>query len=205
MKEQIKGLRVKVDGVAQLCKELKPFEHKNIPIEQAFSGTGELIRAVYLKTNSKEIEKAVDSLYLGKAWLGKLMGELGNENPYGSGYKTKEDIVPTQDVAFLNVQTEKRETMLFDKEGNSFHYESKSHIEKVDYLRTEIEKLVTEVKQIPIGETTRIVDINGVLPESQKFSAFSREFAIARTNCYTHLCEARFWLGFELERVRNEQ
>ena len=77
MKEQIKGLRVKVDGVAQLCKELKPFEHKNIPIEQAFSGTGELIRAVYLKTNSKEIEKAVDSLYLGKAWLGKLLGELG--------------------------------------------------------------------------------------------------------------------------------
>jgi hypothetical protein len=33
----------------------------------------------------------------------------------------------------------------------------------------------------------------------------SREFAIARTNCYTHLCEARFWLGFECERIKNEK
>ena len=40
--------------------------------------------------------------------------------------------------------------------------------------------------------------------EQQKFSAFSREFAIARTNCYTHLCEARFWLGFELQRIKEE-
>ena len=196
MKEQIKELRVKVDGLAQLCKELKPFEHKNIPIEQAFSGTGELIRAVYLKTNSKEIEKAVDSLYLAKAWLGKVLGELGNENPYGSGYKTKEDIVPTQDV-FVNYNDYLNETTGF--------WTNKNHIEKVDWLRTQIENLIVEVKEIPVGETIRIIDVNGVLPESQKFSAFSREFAIARTNCYTHLCEARFWLGFEMSRIKDEK
>ena len=187
MKEQLKGLRVKVDGVAQLCKELKPFEHKNIPIEQAFSGTGELIRAVYLKTNSKEIEKAVDSLYLGKAWLGKLMGELGNENPYGSGYKTKEDIVPTQDVA----KKEDNGDCIYPFLITVKEYENKNHIEKVDYLRTEIEKLVVEIKEIPN-------EFNLKFP-------FSKEFAIARTNCYTHLCEARFNLGFELERLKNEK
>ena len=187
MKEQIKELRIKTDGFAQLCKELKPIlvQEQNKPD--------------YHK-NSKEIEKAVDSLYLGKAWLGKLMGELGNENPYGSGYKTKEDIVPTQDVA----KKEDNGDCIYPFLITVKEYENKNHIEKVDWLRTEIESLVKEVIAIPVGETVRIIDIDGVLPEQQKFSAFSREFAIARTNCYTHLSEARFWLGFEMERIKNE-
>lgn len=176
MKEQIKKLRVKVDGLAQLTKELKPIIKypKNMV---SHAPVGEVLPVI--TSNSKEIEKAVDSLYLGKAWLGKLLGELGNENPYGSGYKTKEDIVPTQDVAFPRADILTNGFEVFD-------YENKNHIEKVDFLRSTIEEIVKEVKEIPTKD-------------------LSREFAIARTNCYTHLCEARFYLGFELERVRNEQ
>lgn len=170
MKEQIKELRVKIDGLAQLTKDLKPVKHI---YKKAIINSEEFENDI-IHVNSKEIEKAVDSLYLAKAWLGKLLGELKEENPYGSGYKTKEDIVPTQDVSdnlHLKYFPEDREL---------------NHIEKVDLLRGEIEKLTNDIKEIPTVDK-------------------SREFAIARTNSYTHLCEARFWLGFEMERIKREE
>lgn len=166
MKEEIKNLRIKCDGLAQLTKELKPIKTFDKTIQGKclqFPDKTETINC-YNYNNSKEIEKTVDSLYLGKAWLGKLLGELGNENPYGSGYKTKEDIIPTQDTATLEISLD----LL-------------THIEKVDWLRTEIEKVAKEL------------------------STFNNEkltFKIYKEHSFKHLCEARFWLGFELERVR---
>lgn len=192
MKEQIKELRVKCDGLAQLTKELKP-------IQDWKDGANGLFESF---DNSKEIEKTVDSLYLGKAWLGKVMGELGDENPYGSGYKTKEDIVPTQDVS--SVKEMLKEGIAFIQEKHEpINWETANHIEKVDCLRTEIESLVKEVIAIPTGINYVESGLNGEgIPKTKPFS---REFAIARTNCYTHLCEARFWLGFEMERIKNEK
>lgn len=183
MKEQIKELRVKIDGLSQLVMELIPDNNGGVS---------------YFNHETRE---AYDSLILAKAWLGKILSELGAENPYGSGYKTVTDIKPTADT-----HKQINETHVFGKEQGiiSEDYLNFNHIEKVDWLRTEIEELVVEVKNIPVGEIIRIVDINVGLTEQQKFSAFSREFAIARTNCYTHLCEARFWLGFELQRIKEE-
>ena len=178
MKEQIKELRVKCDGLAQLTKNLLP--HRMLMsngIETIDAGDKDAY-------NSKEIEKAVDSLYLGKAWLGKLLGELGTANPYGSGYTKKEDIIPTQDVANTSAST-MASVKLEDGRKIAAHFYELNHIEKVDWLRSSIEETVKEVKDIPTKD-------------------LSREFAIARTNCYTHLCEARFNLGFELERIKNE-
>jgi hypothetical protein len=190
MIQQIKELRVKIDGLAQLTKGLKPIEIEKTSFENntglvktknniKYVDKGLII--ILEKNNSKEIEKAVDSLYLAKAWLGKVLGELGNENPYGSGYKTKEDIEPTadvnQDIHGYNLDV--------------IHFEDKNHIEKVDWLRQEIEKVVNEIKHL---------DSNISNHHTQRPS---REFAIARTNAYNHACEARFWLGFELQRIKN--
>jgi len=165
METQIKKLRVQIDGLAQLTEKLhKPTDpNKN---------------ANWVMYTTKEVEKTVDNLYLAKAWLGKVLGELGNQNPYGSGYKTKEDIVPTQDVnkGFLHEPLEDEKP-----------WQCKSHIEKVDWLRTEIEKLVKEIQAI------------GNPPNAPMLN---REMSIARTNCFNHLCEAKFWLGFELQRIR---
>jgi hypothetical protein len=169
MKEQIKELRVKVDGLAQLTKELKP-------IKDWKDGANGLFESF---DNSIEIGKAVDSLYLGKAWLGKVMGELGNENPYGSGYKTKEDIVPTQDVCFPRAEILTNGFEVAD-------YENKNHIEKVDWLRTEIDQIVKHIK------VTNWNVENGSMNELH--------FDLV----YKYLSEARFWLGFELSRVREE-
>lgn len=70
MTQKIKEFRINIDGITQLVIDLTP---------------------------SAETTKAINSLKLAKAWLGKVLEELGNENPYKSGYKTKDDIEPTAD------------------------------------------------------------------------------------------------------------
>ena len=164
MIEQIKRLRVEIDGLAQLCEALSPYKDLEC---------GRILPSY----NSTEILEAVKSLKLSKAWLGKVLEQLGNENPYGSGYKTVEDIVPTADVA----------SRIEDYPVAPDHWPEgevyKSHIEKVDWLRTEIRRL--------IDNTT---DYSKEVPEIELEQGF----------VYKYLCEARFWLGFELGRVRDE-
>jgi len=169
MKNEIKELRVKIDGLAKLTKSLR--EDKN---DSKFP------------FNSPECSKAYDSLLFAKAWLGKILGELGNENPYKSGYKTVEDIEPTADVCIFN------NTASLTKGGETERYEffkewenNKSHIEKVDWLREEIQSIIDGVIMMGINKP-------------------SREFSIARTNTYNYLCEARFNLGFELQRIKEQ-
>lgn len=191
MIDQIKTLRVKIDGLAQLTKELKP-----IPRYPEIHVVGE---EPWYYIPSNEINKTYDSLILAKAWLGKVLGELGTESPYKSGYKTVSDIEPTADIAeliendFIQYPTEqnKKGSVFIDKpridlEFTSEEWQTKSHIEKVDWLRTEIESIINEIKKL------------------DKSCAPSREFAIARTNTFTHLSEARFWLGFELQRIKKQ-
>lgn len=169
MVEEIKELRIKIDGLAQLCKELKPLYKNTEPVVYGGRNSGKYI-------NSKEIEKAVDSLYLAKAWLGKVLAELGTTNPYGSGYKTKKDIIPTQEVA---------KNLTVNVDGG---WQEMNHIERVDYLRTKIQDLVEDVSKWYTHTQSP-----------------NREFSIARTNCYNYLCEARFWLGFEMQRIKEEK
>lgn len=177
MKESIKNLRIQIDGLAQLTKELKPIktiEKPKEPVNNRFTSN-----EIYIEVNSKEIEKAVDSLYLAKAWLGKVLGELGTENPYGSGYKTVEDIVPTQDVALHG--------------GGVIYSVGFNYIEKVDWLRTEIEKII---KNLP-----KYRDFDNSIKDENKTISLPAIYQ----SILQHLCEARFWLGWELNRLRDEK
>jgi hypothetical protein len=157
MKEQIKELRVKIDGLAQLTSVLQcnkePFD---------------------ITWQSQQVLKAIDSLYLAKAWLGKVLGELGEENPYPKDgtRKTVDDIEPTADKA-----TERNVT----EDGRV--YEQRTHIEKVNWLRQEIKNTVK------------------ALPDCQEYVD---KIIAEMTFAYKHLTEARFWLGFELERIKSE-
>lgn len=183
LKAQIKLLRVNIDGLAQLAKELKPIE---VNMDDYIMSYSDLIEYPNLKQNlkltSKQIEKAVDSLYLAKAWLGKLLGEFGEENPYKSGYKTKEDIEPTADVAKVEPSAD---NFTFTK--GATNWELWNHIEKVDWLRQEIGKVIEEIKKLTLpGNPPRGVQLQV-------------------ENVFTYLCEARFWLGFELERIKGEK
>jgi hypothetical protein len=171
MIEEIKTLRVKIDGLAQLVKELKPIAVSN-SLEQAFTDFlvfGENEYAVKFH-NSKEINKAYDSLILAKAWLGKVLQELGESTPYANdgNRKAVEDIEPTADhVKVL--------------EANYKPWEEKAHIEKVDWLREEIKDTMSR---------------------TPNFSKEYPEIELEQRFVYKYLCEARFWLGFELQRIR---
>jgi hypothetical protein len=193
MEETIKELRVQIDELAQLTKNLKEevivLDLSTIPKDQTVEDYIEDYKNGLIIKNStntfnkrsKEIEKTVDNLYLAKAWLGKVLGELGTSNPYGSGYKTKEDIVPTQDVSNLNGGATKHNFNMF-----------KSHIEKVDWLRQEIQKLDKS--------TDPYINQDNLIEKGFSVKAMAYLF-----NCNKHLSEAKFWLGFELERIKNEK
>jgi hypothetical protein len=181
MIEQIKTLRIEIDGLAQLCEGLKPYKDLDC---------GRILPS----HNSVEILEAVKSLKLSKAWLGKVLESLGSENPYGSGYKTVEDIVPEADKAPLicgatHPQLTKQPVMYNCVDGFELgvtvpaSYTNMSHIEKVDWLRTEIKR--TEVQLYN--------------------TIYFKEIGISEGElAYKYICEARFWLGFELGRIRDE-
>lgn len=173
MKEQIRNLRIKIDGLSQLTSQL--IDKKEI--SHSLPDAGGNCNHEIITTWSKEISKTHESLLLSKAWLGKLLGELGQETPYQNEGKRKEvkDIEPTSDTA-------KNLTVNIDGGWEEINY-----IEKVDWLRQEISKVVEEIKNITL-----------------KPDQATREISITRTNSYNYICEARFFLGFELERLRNE-
>jgi hypothetical protein len=171
MVNEIKNLRVKIDGLGKLVESLKPLE---IVHNRWLESSLEPMSGYKIMENSKEIEKAAESLYLAKAWLGKIMGELGESTPYANDGKRKtvEDIEPIADEANHN-----------DVVSNHYDvpYKEISHIEKVDFIRQEIQNIID-------GDYDFCEDI----PYIELEQGF----------VYKYLCEARFWLGFELQRIK---
>lgn len=192
MIEQIKELRIRIDGLSQLVKGLyepiKPLTINTIPNKDInellqlmkSSGLTGIISAdpITIKTTNGEISKCYDSLILAKAWLGKILGELGEQTPYQNDGKRKgvEDIESAADKDIVS--------------NNNLGWLHLNHVEKVDWLRE------------TIGECIKLIEKIGFTP-TETFKP-SRELNIARTNTYNHLCEARFWLGFELQRIKEK-
>jgi len=127
--------------------------------------------------DSDEVLACKDSLFFSKAWLGKCLGALGTPSPYPKDGERKSvaDIEPTAD------------TVSHDVTKTATGWEEKNNIEKIDWLRQEIGNILKEDYLI-----------------SDAYRPVSRTEAIARTNAYTELCEARFWLGFALEAIKKE-
>jgi hypothetical protein len=195
---KIKLLRVQIDGLAQLTKELKPnkgFVEYNISMEA---------NVILFPGNTKEIEKAHDSLILAKAWLGKILGELGNPTPYQNNGKRTDvnSIEPTADVAVTNYGmkgTEKGKvdaTKIGDLVLINENWYDKNHIEKVDWLRQEVDKILSN--QLSMEDYT---------PEEQhlKEAPATGKECWYETKYQECLIEARFWLGFELQRIRETE
>lgn len=205
MKKEIKYLRIKIDGLAKLTTKLKPRRNfkmnlamipEGMSVEEVLTSYMETGVYIYeserkgkadpklalpveeLPTIYKEIEKAADSLYLAKAWLGKILGELGEDTPYKNdgNRKTVEDIEPTADEDKGNNTLVGYNHLMFLAD-----WKEKSHIEKVDHLREEIQKLIDGT-----------YDFCDSYPEIELEQSF----------VYKYLTEAKMWLGFELQRIR---
>lgn len=197
MIEQIRNLRVKIDGLARLTKELTP-------VKVAIIGGYK---------NSKEIEKAADSLYLAKAWLGKVLGELGEETPYKNdgNRKTVADIEPTADTAQMNLQSA---NYTFPDADHINWMDGKNHIERVDWLRQEIKTIIEKIPNYSKWIEEQIDNFYKNVEYDNKEDAFNKEqkFMSSLPNLqfefdlvYKYLSEARFWLGFELQRIKENE
>jgi hypothetical protein len=197
MKEQITELRIKIDGLAQLTKELKPIKT---------GWVGEPIPNVdKVGINSKEIKKTYDSLILAKAWLGKCLQQLGESTPYSNDGKRKtvKDIEPTADKAPTEINGFKLDTM-WRIEGLN---REPNYIEKVDWIREEIKKTIDN---LPDYQSY----LDDIIHEKEIECATKEDFADLDfsdipnlepelTFVYQHLSESRFWMGFELSRIRD--
>lgn len=195
MKEEIKELRVKIDGLAQLVKSMTgrvfAINTSAIPdnldidtfIKKWKENSNFMVPMKPLESSVEsihnyELSKTYDSLILAKAWLGKILGELGESTPYTKDgqRKTVQDIEPTADsVRILEIEKD----YIADKKWSEMN-----HIEKVDWLREEIKNII---------DTT--TDFSQELPEIELEQGF----------VYKYLSEARFWLGFELQRIRENE
>ena len=174
MEQKVKELRVQIDGLGQLTKGLRVQASLGKYNPNPF--------------NSKECEKATDSLFLAKAWLGKVLGELGEDSPYPKDgtRKTVADIEPTADRDDSTSTSSKLGNISEGDNSDSSQYRRMNHIEKVDWLRQEISKIVKEIQPLWNIESLNTWGVAAI------------------ENCFTHISEARFWLGFELERIGKE-
>lgn len=153
LEEFIKDLRVQIDAINNYVDNLRQ--------------TG----------ISSNLSRTHRGLLLGKAWLGKCLGELGVATPSKNDGKREsaEDIEPT---------AEKANQADIASVTYPVVWTDMNRVQQIDYLREKIQVLADQVKNIsPATNTTR-------------------EFAISRTNAWTYLCEARFNLGFALEAIR---
>ena len=120
-------------------------------------------------------EALFNSLFIGRAWLGKLLAELNEKNPYANEDQIKDasQIPPTADT--------KEEDLQFGREKYDFGL--LGIVDAIIKLRSSVEEQIQFLTEMD--------------------ASVSRDFSIARTNAYTNLCEAKFYLGQELSNKRN--
>ncbi len=123
--------------------------------------------------NSQEIKDCIKSLYYAKAWIGKLCGYMGYESPYKNDGNRKE----VKDIE----PTDSVYELTKEDDGR---YPMETHIERVDFLRQQLNSI--------------IVNICALDTEHK----FTWETGQCQDNAYKHICEARFALGFEMQRIR---
>jgi len=223
MEQQIKQLRVELDGLTQLVKHLTP---------------------------SREVSLTYTSLQLSKMWLGKVLKELGTPNPYpesktptkyvaiqdiesthglilagtesnkvkdgyviftigeGASYEVdvsfsidtpyigeiaNEKIEPTADTATSNneqgVDIDPK-WILEGGEIDHFRWVDSTHIQKVKWLRGEIERIENRLHLL-YEETCRL---------ENRTTIWLHQHVVESTS---ECIKAGMWLGMELGRVRD--
>jgi len=183
MVDKIKELRVNIDGLGQLVKSLKGKKTNLQIVDMPASIDGKA--KSWTMIPSEETKKCYDSLILGKAWLGKALFNLGTESPYikDGTRKTVDDI---EEVADKPTKSQKFNIAHDDADKD---WTERNHIEKVDWLRQEIDGVKNAVMLVFNEDSDTVNDIPLMI----------------KMNVNTYLSEARFHLGFELERIRETE
>jgi len=184
---EFRSIRSKIDGLYNLADSLKP------------------ITKTQSKTNSIEITMGCCSLRLAKAWLGECLEVLGKDSKHrkkDGKRKSVKDINPIEDISLPQTMDE-----IID-------WNCKNHIEKVDYIREEISNIFSIIPDY--SEWVSDYAYNNICSKCSSLS--KEEYAVFEEEALQnipdwseemeliikHLIEARFWFGYELERIREE-
>jgi len=201
MKTQIHELRTRIDGLTQLVKSLDrpilmispsdlPPDMTKYEFLQQLKEPGQIMvvnedsKPEYVGPGLSYIAETYKSLLLAKAWLGKVLAELGEETPYKNdgNRKTVEDIEPTADRSSGQG--------LFKDDFELLWWKNElTYIEKIDWLREEIQKQIDSIEEIlhPVNMGDSEVDDQYCFILSEQ-----------------HLSEACFHLGFELSKLKEQ-
>jgi hypothetical protein len=154
--------------------ELSPNGIAVIDVKNLRLGIDKAMQSAALMPNAKiELQ---NSLFNAKAWLGKSLAQFGAVNPYitENPIENAKQIPPTADV--------------YDNPKFIYDFKNKSRLEKVLFLREHLQTAVVILGKLQLKD----VELED-----------SHLLAIAITQCYVHLTEARFELGAELSRIKN--
>ena len=215
--------RVEIDGLIQLTESLLPIKHDSIlkvtlPEDSSQEMLTELQKSleewdknpvsfgipdnvkcdVIQLRQPQEILDTIKSLKLAKCWLGKSLGELGSESPYQNDGKRSsiEDIEPSADI-FLKDLTVNGEQAIPNHYGGTgekpIKWNETNHIEKVDWLRERVKDILKKPIKIPVNHLN-------LDPSNINCDRLTNSIELS---C-NHFSEARFHLGFELERIKNK-
>lgn len=175
MEQQIKNMRVRIDALSQLAMNVLLSYPVKFPTKENKLREYEF---------SKELQHAYDDLILAKAWLGKVLEFIGTESPYKNDGKRKTvaDIEPTADQG---VYIDPYSPDYLTNSGVIWH--EATAIEKIDFIRQRIKEKIENPETM-------------MLESDHKYF---NEILSCLNHHSRHLNEARFWLGFELQRIRD--
>lgn len=182
--EEFKKLRKQLDAYSQLVGEMRPINNIGVSadVKDFNSDEKKLFELVGFKeaVNSEELKSCEKNLLLAKAWTGKILGEMNDPSPYKNEGQRSE-------VQHIEPVDAKVDTAPWKERNN---WKAKSHIEQVESLRVLIQQALDFIQ--------------GFFPDPKGEYKNPRSLAIARTEVETYLIEARFQLGFELHRIKEE-
>ena len=161
IESDLDNLRFRLDGIAERLKIVgKSAEHYK-PKE-------------WRLYNSTQVVNAIDSVLFAKAYIGKLLGDLGIPTPYQNDGKRKE-------IGDIEPAAHKHDEPITEE------FLKLNYIEMIDTSREEIEVQCANIMKI----------------KQNGSKVFSYVGNIYSTTAFERLTDAKIWLGFELGRLRD--
>jgi hypothetical protein len=168
----------------QLIEDIKNFR-------VSIDGLMQLVKA---EIKSAEMQVCYNKLKYAKAWSGIGLQQLGNPTPYQNDGNRKDvsDIEETADTDDYVLNTLKDSNEISE-------YSNKNNIEKIDWLREEIQRTLNKFGAIEVLHLKYV--------QEQKLQNFY-DSQIKKIHFKTfhlieqYLHESRFELGFELQRMK---
>lgn len=139
-----------------------------------------IYNSCHLVNRSAEIVKAMNSLLIAKAWMGKMLQALGEQNPYAESHNPQSPVIEK-----AAEETTSNMLSVFEDENVM------TQTGRVKYLRSMISETMNTARIVISGNEGYNAE-----KKMKSFEAMYPYFALQ------HLEEAKMWLGWELGFIR---